>query len=365
MPTAVLRPFSLFGALVALALVSACRAGSPATEAPKTVAPDVWAVVDGRDLHRDFVEKVYRSSVDPNTTPAPTPEQVLTVKVNVLEELITQEVLLGRATALGLVVTDAEVEAAFKERMGGASDEVFQAQLRLRGLTADDLRAAVRRELSAQKVIEKEVNAKVVPSDQEIADFFVQNRAQFNLKEPEYRIAQIVVTATKDPQVRNRMNDDAGSVAEASSKASMLMERLKAGANFGDVAMDFSEDPQSAPQGGDLGFMPASSLARLSPQVREAVMKMQPGSVSAVSAGGNVAILALIAKEPAGQRDLTTPTVKDGIRDMLQSRKAELLRTAYLASARSDAKVTNYLAKQIVAAHGAVPPSLPLASPGK
>jgi len=360
-----LRPTSIAGALAALSLISGCRAAAPGAEAPKAVAADVWAVVDGREIRRDFVEKVYRSSVDPNATPAPTPEQVLTVKINVLDELITQELLMGRAKALAVEPTDAEVETAFTERKGGAADEVFQAQLKLRGLTADDLRAAVRRELAAQKVIDKEVNAKVVPTDQDIADFYVQNRAQFNLKEPQYRIAQIVVTAGKDPQVRNRMNDDAGTPAEASTKGSMLMDRLKAGANFGDVAMDYSEDPQSAPQGGDLGFMPASALAQLSPQVREAVLKMQPGNVSAVSAGGNVAILALIAKEPAGQRDLTTPTVKDGIRDLLQSRKAELLRTAYLASVRGDAKVTNYLARQIVDAHGIVPPSLVPSGPGK
>lgn len=40
----------------------------------------------------------------------------------------------------------------------------------------------------------------------------------------------------------------------------MLMERLKQGAQFGDLAADFSEDPQSAPRGGDLGFMPVSAL---------------------------------------------------------------------------------------------------------
>ena len=94
----------------------------------------------------------------------------------------------------------------------------------------------------------------------------------------------------------------------------------------------------------------------LAPQLREAVLKMQPGSVSTVTVGSNYTILALIAKEPAGQRDLNTPTVKDGIRDLLQTRKQELLRTAYVAAARADAKITNYLARQA---------SLALISPGK
>ena len=122
MPMTLLRPTALVGALAALSLISACRASAPGGEPPKAVASDVWAVVDGRELRRDFVEKVYRSSVDPNATPAPAPEQVLTVKVNVLDELITQELLMGRAKTLAVEPTDAEVETAFTERKGGATD---------------------------------------------------------------------------------------------------------------------------------------------------------------------------------------------------------------------------------------------------
>jgi len=366
MTTAVLRSTAtLSGALVALCLVTSCSKPAPVAEAPKTVAPDVWAVVDGHDIRRDLVERAYRSSVDPNASPAPSAEQVVTMKINLLDELITQEILLGRAKSLGSEATDAEVETAFTERKAGVTDEAFQEQLKQRGFTADDLKAGVRRELSVQKVLEKEVNSKVSISDQDITDFYAKNRAQFNLAEPQYRLAQIVVTTGKDPQLRNRMADDAGTPAEASRKVAMLVERLKGGADFGDLAMDFSEDPQSAGQGGDLGFVPASALARVSPQLRDAVLKMQPGSVSTVNVGTNFTILALISKEPAGQRDLNTPTVKDGIRDLLQTRKQELLRTAFVAAARADAKITNYLAKQVVDAQAKVPASLALTSPGK
>ena len=45
----------------------------------------------------------------------------------------------------------------------------------------------------------------------------------------------------------------------------MLMERLKAGTPFGDLAADFSEDPESAPRGGDLGFIPRLGAAAGSP----------------------------------------------------------------------------------------------------
>ena len=111
--------------------------------------------------------------------------------------------------------------------------------------------------------------------------------------------------------------------------------------------------------------MPASALNRAAPQLRDAVMKMNPGSISTVTVGPNVSIVLLVAKEPAGQRDLTTPGVKDGITDLLKGRKQELLRTAYIAAARSDAKVTNYLARQVVDAQSKAPVTLTPTAPGK
>ncbi len=343
------RPISALAAIAALSLTTACQKPSaPAAAAPTAVAPDVWAVVDGHDIHQDLVEKAYRSTVDPAATPAPSPEQVLTMKVNVIDELITQEILLARAHARGLEATDADVDAAFNERKSGVSDDVFTAQLKERGFTADEFKSGIRRELSVQKVLDADVNDKITVTDQQVADFYNQNRAQFNLKEAQYRLAQIIVTAVKDPQTRNRMGDDAGTLDEATRKVAMIVEKLKGGADFGTLAMDYSEDPQSAAQGGDLGFVPASALSRAAPQLRDAVLKLEPGHVSTVTVGQVYTILALVSREPAGQRSLDTPTVRDSIRDLLKSRQQELMRTAYIAAARADAKVTNYLAQRIL-----------------
>jgi hypothetical protein len=71
----------------------------------------------------------------------------------------------------------------------------------------------------------------------------------------------------------------------------------------------------------------------------------------------------VVGHEAAGQRDLTTPGVKDQITQALRGRREQLLRSAYLTAIRSDAKVVNYLARRVVDAKGAVtqiqqPPSL-------
>ena len=84
---------------------------------------------------------------------------------------------------------------------------------------------------------------------------------------------------------------------------------------------------------------------------------MKPGQVTPPIGVPNQGyrILKLLAKEPAGQRDLADPQVQQTIRDTLRNRKEQLLRSAYLAIARDDARVRNYLAEQVVEASGKLP----------
>jgi parvulin-like peptidyl-prolyl isomerase len=145
----------------------------------------------------------------------------------------------------------------------------------------------------------------------------------------------------------------------------MLMERLKAGAPFAELAADFSEDPESAQRGGDLGFVPISALRQpsVAPALRDAVLNSQPGSVRMVSIGGGHTIVLVVAKDSAGQKDPSMPQVKDAITSTLRGRREQLLRAAYVTSLRNDVEVRNYLADSIVAAQGKAP-SLAPAAPG-
>jgi peptidyl-prolyl cis-trans isomerase SurA len=74
-------------------------------------------------------------------------------------------------------------------------------------------------------------------------------------------------------------------------------------------------------------------------------------------------ILKLIAKEAPGQRDLNDPTVQSTIRDALRTRKEQLLRTAYLTEARNEAKVSNYLAQQVIESAGRLPDISSISTP--
>src|SRR2546425_12429356 len=173
-------------------------------------APDVWAVVNGKEIKRDEVDKYYRTRVNPEGQ-EPSQEEALSVKLNILEELISNEILVERAKKLNLEASDGEVEDKFTEFKSPFTEEEFQRQLKDRGVTVLDLKGDLKRQLSIQKLLNREVVAKISITDQDVTDFYNQNRAQFNVAEPQFRIAQTVVTPFRDQQIRNRKHDDATS----------------------------------------------------------------------------------------------------------------------------------------------------------
>ena len=339
-------------------ILAAVAAGVLAAGCQKEAAPgpDVWATVNSKAISRAEVEKYFRTRVNAEA-PAPSQEEALSLKLSILDELINNEILLERASKMNLIATDAEVEDKFTESKSPYTEEEFQKKLHDTGLTVDDLKSDIRRQLSVQKLLNREVIAKISITDQDVTDFYNKNRAQFNVAEPQYHIAQIVVTPHPDPSVHNRKNDKATNDAEAKRKVLLLQQKLASGADFGQLAMDYSED-STATTGGDLGFVPESALNRSDPALKKLVLSMKPGEVSQpINNAGGYRILKMIAKESAGQRELSDPQVQQSVRDMMRNRKEQLLRSAYMIEARDGSHVTNYLARQILESAGKLPAS--------
>src|SRR5262245_45422126 len=193
--------------LAVLAASSAACGRSPAAPATPPVSPDTWAVVDGREITRSQVENAYRRIRDPLQTPSF--EEDMTAKLSLLNELVIQDLLLAKAGALKVELPESELDTAFANAQKNLPAETFQQELTRRGLSTADMREGLRRELLAQKVIEREIGSKISVTDKDIGDFYAANRAQFNVAEDSYHLAQIVVTPVRDAQVANRTGDDA------------------------------------------------------------------------------------------------------------------------------------------------------------
>jgi len=313
------------------------------------------AKVNGRKIPRADVEKYFNNQTAASPQ-KPEGEQASSLRLSILKELIDNEIMLQRAEKLGLLATDEEVDSKINELKAPYTEEQFQQRLKDKNLAMDDLKREMRRNLTVDKVINKEITSKITVTDADISNYYNQHKSEFNLIEPQYHLARIIVTTQPNPQVHNLKNDKVQSAAAAKSKIQQLINRLDSGEDFPTVAMNYSEDPDTSGNGGDLGFLPEASLKNTDPATREAVLKLVPGRYSGVIAlmlpqtkqVAGYEIVKLIAKEPAGQRDLNDPRVQQSIREQLRQRREQLLKAAYYEVVRDQAKVENFLAEEIL-----------------
>ena len=339
------------GVLIAslLAVLAACNSQA---------GGDVMATVDGRKIFRTDVDKYYDNQIA-SAQQAPSGEQATLLRLNILHQMIDDEILMRRAEKLGLLATDEEVDRKFNEIKSPFTQEEFDKRLQDRKITLADFKRDIRRSITVDKVLNKEISSKINVTDQDITDYYNAHKGEFNLIEPQYHLAQIMVTPAPNPQAHNQ-NDKAQNEGEARKKIQMIANRLDSGDDFATLAMKYSEDPETSGNGGDLGTIPESGLKGTDPATRDAVMKLKPGQYSPIISIVNPAtkqavgfrVVKLVSKEPAGQRELSDPRVQQAIRSQLHDRREQLLKTAYYEVLRDTAKVENYYAKRVLDSNG-------------
>jgi peptidyl-prolyl cis-trans isomerase SurA len=336
---------TLSGLLMCLVVAAACSSDSAAN-------PDVVARVDDTEITTPQLEKQFQSRVNGAEQP-PAPEEVDDLKLQVLNQMINDQILLKMAADASLNATDAEVDVKFNEFKSQYTEEKFNELLSQQKMTVDEIRAELRKSITIDKLVNKEITSKISVSEGEIKSFYEKNKESFNLPES-FHIAHILVTPVPEPQVTNAKNDDAKNIDQATQKATQLLRQLQSGGDFATLARDFSEDPASAPNGGDLQFQPLQALDSLDPKLAQVVQRMRVGDTTPqlVETRFGFHIVRLLEKDAGGQKDLTDPRVQAQVRQVIFNRKDQTLKNAFSEMARNKARVTNYLAERIFAGAG-------------
>jgi peptidyl-prolyl cis-trans isomerase SurA len=357
-----IQPASIFSArqtggvlallgLMALAGVSGCT---------KEHGPDVVAMVNGKPIMRPDTERLYKTNLG-ESKQEPPKDQADNVRLNIVREQIDEEIVDQRAAKLNLTATDDEVDTKLAEMKAPYTQEEFDQRLKSEHLTLDDLKKEIRRSRTEEKLFNKEINSKINITDADITKYYNAHKADFDLVEPRYHLAEIAVTPQPAPaqqqQPINMQNSKATNDAEAKKKIEGLHSRLESGEDFATLAANFSEDPNTASNGGDAGGIVESALRRqLPPEIFDAINKLKPGQISSVLAipvgpGSNKVgiyyIFKLIDREAAGQREINDPRVQQTIRAELRQERSTLLKNAYIEMLRDQAHVENYFAEEI------------------
>ncbi len=339
------RTFSLFLALP-LVLLAGCHKGP---------SEGVVATVNGHAIQDTDVDKVYKAQLANNPQQqTPSQDQADALRLQILKELVMEEIEEQRAAKLGLTATDSEVDAKLQEMKAPFTEDQFQARLKASNLSMDDIRHDLRRSLTQNKLLNKEINSKITVTDADVATYYNAHKAEFNLIENSYHLAEIRVTTQPAQQAGNLQGSKATTDDEAKKKIEALKTRLDTGEDFGQLAQMFSERQETAANGGDVGFVPESQL-KADAAAFAAIGKLKAGQITeilpifdpATHKPAAYTIYKLISKEPAGQRDLNDPRVQQAIRQQLHDSRSQLLKSAYIEMLRDQAKVEDYLAETI------------------
>ncbi|HEY2382341.1 MAG TPA: peptidylprolyl isomerase [Terriglobia bacterium] len=336
-----MKPLILSALLAGLLVTASCGSDSSASA-------NVVARVNGKDISTAELEKQVQVQLNGAEKPGSAEEQE-DMKLQVLNQLINNQILLELASAANLNATDAEVDVKFNELKSQGTEEQFKEMLKNQKMTVDDVRSELRKSIAIDKLVNKEITSKISVTDAEIKAFYDKNKESFNLPES-YHIAHILVTPVADPDLHNANNDDAKSPEEAKAKAARLLKEIQGGKDFATVARESSEDPSSGPNGGDLNFQPLQAIENIDPRLGPAVQKMKVGETypQVIETRFGFHILKLLEKDAGGQKDLADARVQANVRQQIFNRKDQTLKNAFSEASRNKATVVNYLAQRIL-----------------
>lgn len=256
--TAIMK--TLFAAL-ALSLAAGWAHAAPA---------DLAATVNGTPITRDKVQTQVDQLLNARGRSFATvadPQVLSQMQHQVLDRLITQELLWQEARAKGFSVSDEVVNYQVGELRSQFPDEAtFLARLESSGLSETEFREDIRHRLSVEALISGTVAAQVTVSEEEIEAFYQENLDQMRTPE-QVRARNIMIHPEADTEEARQ---------QARETLAGILEQARAGADFAELARQHSQAP-SAADGGDLGYF---SKGQMVGPFDKVAFELDPGAIS-------------------------------------------------------------------------------------
>jgi peptidyl-prolyl cis-trans isomerase SurA len=183
----------------------------------------------------------------------------------VLERLILTKLQVGRASSMGIRVSDAELDGAIVDiaAQNNMTPAQLVTQISADGMTAADLRASVRDEITLQRLRQSFAQSRISVTEGEV-DAAMANEATGN----QYHLAHILIGVAE--------GSTPDQIASAQARAEQLKAQLEAGnIEFQAAAVRYSDSP-NALEGGDLGWR---SIDEIPPAFARIIAGMQPGDI--------------------------------------------------------------------------------------
>jgi foldase protein PrsA len=236
-----------------------------------------------------------------------------TIDFLITNTLIDQETKKEKITA-----SDKEIEHEVEAIQNQYGDKKqFEEALKSSGTSLEELKKDVERTVKLKKMLSKNLTV----TEDEMETYFKENKETFDQAE-QVHASHILL---KDEKA-----------------ASGLLEQLKDGGDFAELAKEHSEDPGSAPNGGDLGFFPKGQMA---PEFEKAAFEAKPDElVGPVKTTHGYHIIKVIEKKEA--KKAAFGDNKETIRETLLNQKLQTEYQSWLESVKSESKIDHSFEKK-------------------
>ena len=285
----------LFLLMVMLSFLSACGGEkSPSSPHP----PPEVAMVNGEAILLAEFEKslAMETALAKGETPL-NAEETESLKEAVLDNLIREKIMLQRAREMSLAVGEAELAGRIDEIKKDYNGEKFGELFGAGGVDYVAWKEALRIRTLFEKLIARDVNAKIQVTDEEAERYYIANRKAF-ATDRRVRVAQIVIPDR--------------------DRAEVILKRLKAGEDFDKMAREVSIGPEAV-RGGDLGFFERGVMPEA---IDRMVFSLPVGAVSrVVQSPYGFHIFKILGQEGAGGRKFADVKEKV-IADLKKQREA-------------------------------------------
>ena len=257
------------------------------------------------------------------------PEQVRTIENEMLNRLIQVQLLLQQTTdadrAEGQRLADLQTKTLL-ERAG--SQEALNRQFMALGMSMDQLRTRLVQEGTAQAALVRQL--KITVTDAEARQFYDDHPAEF--EQPEMVHIEQIFMGIHDPITGTELSDD--NKAAKKKQLEDILKRARAGEDFKQLVMQYSEDPTSKAKGGDYTIARGQTL----PEFEAAAFSLNTNQISdVVTTTGGYHVIKLLEKLPAKKLDFASVT--DNLKKALIQQKSAKLAPAYLATLRKQGGV--------------------------
>jgi peptidyl-prolyl cis-trans isomerase C len=308
-------------------------ASTTTTNTTRAGAQDAERVVmriNGKELKRgDFINEMelIAQSMQGRVPPERLAQMQDEIANQAMDQLVVKTLLWQESEKLETPLAEEELEEAMARfRASLPSGTVLEDQLERLGMTMEELRSNIARELRINQLLEKQVVDIEPPDEEEMKTFYEENKEQFFTQPESVRARHILVLVDEEDTEETR--------AEKRARVESLRERALAGEDFSELASTHSEC-NSAMQGGNLGVFQRGQMV---PSFEEAAFSQPVGEVGEVVEtrfGYHVILVDERIEEGTQSFDEAHDRIESGLFDM---KRQEALR-AYVTQLREEAAI--------------------------